>query len=110
MLRDAQRRREKGSLLFGPAFSLGPKLAQECSRGAEKFGDALRPPKGGSLLSAALARGSAASSTANALGPPPAGLCLGFVADSYQQPSCSTERPGERTGNENGALRGSSVL
>ena len=62
MLRDAQRRREEEACFFGPAFSLGPKRAQECSRGAEKLGDALRQHKAGSLLSAALARGSAASS------------------------------------------------
>ena len=36
MLRDAQRRREE-ACFFGPAFSLGPNRAQECSRGGESL-------------------------------------------------------------------------
>ena len=43
MLRDAQRRRE-GKVLFGPAFSLGPKRAQECSRGGESYRGSIARP------------------------------------------------------------------
>ena len=81
------------------------------ARGAARFCGGLCGQNIGSLVNFLRLRGcSAAFYTTQSLTldrPPPAGICL---ADSCQQSSCGTERPGEQAGNENGALVFSSAV
>ena len=99
-----------GEACFLGQPSLWGQNALRGARGAARFCGGLCGQNIGSLVNFLRLRGcSAAFYTTQSLTldrPPPAGICL---ADSCQQSSCGTERPGEQAGNENGALLSSRV-